>query len=313
MLKNRKILYMTGLVLLAITMVSMLVTNNEKPDRQPDILTSDASGLSNNNGKPVNSGQGQSIASAWQWDSFQAEPIPAEKSTSESHHQLVYLDVDYIYQALQAVKLDESGDIILDHAALLALNKTLANRPAGADNLDREALNDLKTMIKAGLPGKAGEQTAIIVENYYLYLEAESEFNDLYQSQSDINNSEEYYRELVALRELYLGADAADKLFATSDANAQYMFKSLELEADPSLTDEERQVQQNDNIKQHEELTIGVSDWHTRYADFLGAKQQILSAELPDEEKRRQISMLMQQHFSDEELEKVRHLQLDDL
>jgi len=261
------------------------------------------------------------IATAWQWE---AEPSndnnqQAETFNNDQHSQpdtapsLPFTQAS-VYKALHAVKLDENGDIIIDHDALTALNATLANSDL---KLDDETLEKLQDLIKQGLPGNAGEQAAKIIGDYYQFLGAKNEFNSLYETRNNpdqnIEIHEAQYNELLALRELYLGTEVADQLFATSNANSQYMFDSVKLEANTSLSEEEKKQQQTLNIERHAEQTINVNNWNERYRSFSADKQNILNASLSDDEKRDQVTSLMHQHFSYEELEYVSHLRLDSL
>jgi lipase chaperone protein len=193
-----------------------------------------------------------SIATEWQWNNFSSDNLQANTDKSETKPQF---DADYIYNALKSVKLDENGDVITDHQALLALNETLAYSGL---QLDRESLAELQEIIKLGLPGEAGEQTAEVVGNYYQYLDAEREFNTLYNAEVSSTDPKAQYEELLALRELYLGKDIADSLFEISNANARYMFESFRIKADSSLTDEEKRERQLENVDHHIEQTTGV-------------------------------------------------------
>ena len=264
------------------------------------------------------------IASAWQWE---GEPLNRAQDTeslgADQHDKAKYqvrnqafmpFTEESVFKALHAVNLDDNGDIILDDDALNALNSALDHSEF---QLDAEGLEQLQGLIRKGLPGNAGEQTAQIVADFYQYLGAKNEFNSLYETNENADQSiesyETQYNELKALREVYLGTEASNKLFATSNANSRYMFESMKLEANASLSDDEKKQQQAEIIEQHEEATISVNNWNERYSVFLNDKHYIISSSLSDDQKRSQLADLMSQHFNDEELEAVSHLQLDSL
>jgi lipase chaperone LimK len=259
----------------------------------------------------------KTVATQWQWEEQTDTPI--KKSTA------VFTE-ESVYSALQSVRLDNQNNVIIDHEALIALNAALDDSRL---QLDEQALGELQIIIKQGLPGTAGDDVANIVANYYNYLKASKEFNAIYEadlsisdsSNSDASNSEtsatsieeyqENYRELMSLRELYLGSDTANKLFSTSDANANYMFDMLKIEQDTDLSDEEKEIKRKEIIETHAEQTVDISNWNKRHRDFLTAKQTILNASISEQQKQAQLTELMHQRFNPEELAKIRHLQLD--
>lgn len=289
------------LVVIATVLVFFMAPENMQPQTVDQIrpvqnLPSKAADISN---------EKRTIATAWQWDNL---PVKEQKIDSANHQQSTHFDVDYIYNALKIVKLDEYGEVVTDHQALQALNETLAYSGL---QLDREALAELQDLIKLGLPGKAGEQTAEIVGNYYQYLDAERELNTIYNADGPATNPGAMYAEILALRELYLGKAVSDGLFAISNADARYMFESFRIKSDSSLTDEEKSTHQLENVKRHGEEIIIVPNWNVRYADFLTAKKQLQETDLADDDKRSQLRELVQQRFTQEELEKVRDLHLE--
>jgi len=271
------------------------------------------------------------IASEWRWEAEELNDGNSQKSSS-SNKPLNNKSIDdeilnqsntgsafpftqeSVYKALHAVKLNDNGDIILDDEALNALNTALDHSEL---KLDAEALAALQNIIRKGLPGNAGEQTAQIVADYYQYLGAKKEFNSLYEtynsSDQNITRYEDQYNELLALREQYLGAEAASQLFATANANSRYMFEIMKLEENASLSAEEKEQERALIIERHAETTTQVNNWNERYQSFMDDKQYIINSSLSNDEKRDQLQALMRDHFSQQELEYVSHLQLDSL
>jgi lipase chaperone LimK len=265
-------------------------------------------------------GNNSTIATAWQWqesndDQTNINDLPNIATDNQRSWPFTQ---ESVYKALHAVKLDDNGDIIIDHDTLIALNAALNHSQL---ELDGETLEDLQELIRTGLPGEAGEQTAQIVADYYLYLRAKNEFNSLYEANDidqtnsgepqKIESNEAQYNELMALRELYLGAENAEKLFSIANANSRYMFDSMKLEADINLSEEEKTQQQELIIKRHTEQTVKVDNWQERHRSFANEKKHILNASLSDDEKREQLTELLHQRFSPEELVYIDHLQLD--
>lgn len=256
------------------------------------------------------------VAAVWKWETPPTPQKVAENTNAKSVYD-VDADAEFpftqasVYQALSRVKLDEHGDIVIDDDALMALNDTFEHSDI---QLDDKALTALQSLIQRGLPGLAGEQTAQLVADYYQYIGAKNEFNSLYESSSqdqEIEGYEAQYSELVALRELYLGAQVADDLFAVSDANARYMFESMKLEMNTSMSEEDKAQEQAKIVALHAESTTNVSNWNARYQAFSDDKRYIVDSSLSEAEKRNQLSTLMHEHFTVEELDAVSHLPLD--
>jgi len=294
-------------------LVFVLNMNGEPDASAPDVALEvhKASGYS----------ERKTIATEWDWTQFQGELSPRpnvmnDKVTALPETTDKQFDLKFIYRSLQEVRIDNNGDVIVDHEALLALNNVLAFSDL---TLDSEQLLALQAIIKLGLPGPAGEQTAEIVGNYYQFIGAEAEFNNLYKVTNSTTGSAErpslsvaeaQYGELQALREVYLGEEVGRKLFTMTNASAQYMFDIQRLNANTSIGDEEKERMRKDIMARHESITIGVENWSERYDSFLDEKQQLRDAALSIDDKQSQLNTLLQAHFSETELEKVSHLAL---
>jgi lipase chaperone LimK len=319
--KQKKILYLVLILGCLVLIYLVLFSNSDPMPVNPSQANKKAITQTTETTEVDSALNKKTIATAWQWE-FEPSNDNAQKAETLNIDSNKNVDIvssipfteESVYHALHAVKLDDNGDIIIDNDALTALNKTF-----GYDEvkLDDETLEKLQDLIKLGLPGNAGEQAAQIVADYYHFLGATHEFNALYETRDNPNRSiedhEAQYNELLALREVYLGSKVADQLFATDNANAQYMFESIKLEANTSLNEEEKKQEQAKIIERHAEKTINVNNWNVRYRDFSEEKKYIINSSISAEEKRDQLTSLMRQHFSYEELNYVKHLQLDSL
>jgi lipase chaperone LimK len=261
--------------------------------------------------------QTPTVATAWQWS--QDNKNAAKGITSNNSDKTLPFTTKFVYEALKAVKLDEDGNVIHDHDALLSLDEALLRIQS---KLDRESLKILQATIKDGLPGKAGEQTAQIVGDYYNYLEAKDEFSrtsDIISESSGhetvnaVEKDQLLYAELKSLRDLHLGNDVSNGLFRITDSDAQYMFESMKLDVDESLSEEERAQQRLEIEEQHIQRSINITNWPDRYSAFQDTKQKIMSASLNNEEKQIQITELLNSHFNSNELKRIEHLGIDKL
>jgi lipase chaperone LimK len=191
------------------------------------------------------------IAHKWQWDNVNKARAQsaAGGNRNENEHasgsEMPY-DAVSVYKVLQSIHVDENGSLVLDAAAMQALEK--GYRELG--ELSPEAMANLQGLIRAGLPGTAGEEAAQVLENYYRYRAAEKELLQVREAQTALNGSRanqlpsiESYEELMKLRRSYLGKDVADRLFAVEDANARHMYEALAIQQNANLTAEEKQAQ----------------------------------------------------------------------
>lgn len=257
------------------------------------------------------------IATTWQWSKINDDTKQA--ITTANNEKSLPFTAKFVYEALKAVKLDDDGNVIHDHDALLSLDEAILRIQS---KLNTESLGILQGLIKDGLPGKAGEQTAKIVGDYYFYLEAKDEFSRTSEALADqsvhatvsaVENDELLYSELQALRDVHLGNDVSSGLFRVTDADAQYMFESMKLDLVQGLSEEEINQKRLEIKEQHIQRSVNISDWPDRYRTFQDAKQNILSASLDEEEKQKQVTQLLRSYFSADELKRITHLSLDQL
>ncbi len=255
---------------------------------------------------PAPESEGPSTLGA-RWRMPASDPAEAAETPQPDEAIDIPFDADAIFTALQNVRVDANGNVIVDDLALEALNESLQY---GQLELSEQNLADLRELIKVGLPGKAGEQTAQIVTNYYGYLEAKNELNS---GPGDVEQAsfEQQYRELQQLRERHLGADVAGQLFQAKDARARYMFEAQRIQDDPTLTAEEKLQRVNGLNQKMQESSINVDNWPDRYQRFQEEKRRILEAGLSEDDKRSQVRSLMHRHFQPDEIERINHLRLD--
>ena len=235
-----------------------------------------------------------------------------------------------VYNALQAVKVDEQGNIILDNDAMIALDEALERI---YNQLSPQALAALQQLIRDALPGITGEQTAELVADYAEYLKAKEAFSAMHEGDNDdafsndgsdnthtdsaqaeiakINDDAALYEELQALRTVHLGDEAATELFRVSDAAANYMFESMKLTMQTDVPREQLVQEQQRLYDQQISQALNIEDWDSRYALFKSNKDSIVNSSLSQSEKDRQVMQLIQQQFNAEEIEKMRYFGLE--
>lgn len=260
----------------------------------------------------------RTVADAWTLrESEVRKSAAAARDNSESQR----IDAASVRSALRDVRLDEAGNVIVDHRALTALRDGFAS----IDRLDPAQLAELQDIIRNGLPPPAGEQTATIVGNYYEYqLAAQTMLGG--SAGESIGGSEAQLERLIALRQSYFGAETAEKLFGDEQAYARFTLESMRIASDDSLPPEEKQKRQealaqtlpaslkgesaapkSENAPQAPGGAAAPverrSDFQLRYAEFERQKQAILAAGLVEEEKSAQLERLLHEHFAADEID----------
>jgi len=214
------------------------VTENESTNA----ANKSASEASNNSGNASSS-----IADEWVWPEGEGVKVLSAEDMRELQFGEKSYSLHSIYAALESVRVDENGNLILDNLALDALNEALERY---YKNIDTQALREIEEIIKDALPGKLGEQTAQLVRDYHGFLGAQDEFNQIHQyvegpqNVSEVERDRNLYSELQALREVHLGSEVSDRLFAQNDSGARFMFDMMSIDMDTSLTPEERAIRQ---------------------------------------------------------------------
>lgn len=194
------------------------------------------------------------IANKWQWENFAKAQKPgtdagdSEAATPRPSDEAPY-DAMTVYKVLQSIRLDENGHVVPDQAALQALERGYSD--LGPD-VSPQDMSGLQELIRVGLPGPAGEEAARILEDYFRFRAAETEFNQLRMAQADQTGPVagqlpmlRRHEELMELRRSYLGKEVADGLYAVEDAQARHMLAAIAIEQDADLTADEKQAQRN--------------------------------------------------------------------
>jgi len=257
---NKKIVIVLSLIGVAIVASGFLIkqsTSENAATRESSTVSATTPAVESET-NPASSKEVTTLATQWRWQSTEQAKKKAELSTGS---ETLLFTPQSVHDALQAVKVDQNGDIILDHDALISLDEALERI---YNRLDGESLLDLQDLIENALPGKVGQQTAKLVGDYQSFLQAKEEFSLIHESAgrpyseptvASIQSDQALYDELKSLRELHLGRDTAGSLFEVSDANAEYFFDSLLLETDSSLTPEQKAQRRQEIQARLNELT----------------------------------------------------------
>ena len=251
----------------------------------------------------------RTIADAWQENvkylASTRQVVEQVKNNQDTYNDGVdtpfVLDYPWIHQEIGKIRLSEDGDVIIDGIALNALRKALSRNK---DKITPEIMSEIVGILKAGLPGVAGEQASELVSNFHEFLLAKSELSAAY---SDIHlnggNAQQGLEEEKSLRNLYLGEALAEQLFKKEDQQSDYMYKVFKIAASKDLTKEEKIIKRAELTKSH--FTPDIHNWHGRYGNYREKLDTILSSGIVDKEKDAEINHLKTELFTQEELNKI--------
>ncbi|MVF13067.1 lipase chaperone [Ketobacter sp. MCCC 1A13808] len=256
------------------------------------------------------SDNGKTVDDVWQWEPFEenlADPKGVGEVAEDQPQLNVTFDIQSIQNGLKTVKIDQYGDVVVNPDALNALNEVFRS---GSVLLDDDAMTELQRLIRMGLAGAAGEQVATIVGNFNDYLRAKKEMYELMASSGGEVDHRALLDEQAALQELYMGKEVADKLFTAEDASARYMMESMVMAKDKTISDEERAARQEELREQYEGAQYGIENWASRYSTFKQEKQSIINSGLSQQDIKQQVQRLARSHFTQQELERISHMNL---
>lgn len=213
------------------------------------------------------------------------------------------LDYTMLHKEIGKIRLTEDGNIIVDDIALKALERAF---PKNRLNHTPEMMEEMLAIIKQGLPGKAGEQAADIIQKFFEFAKAKKELDSVY---GDVNlapsNREEALEENKALRRLYLGEELATQLFDKSDKESGFMHDTLEIARNKEMSQEEKEKAKNKLSLEY--LGSVLTNWDSRYQAYQSASTSIQQNQsLDSDEIKHALIELQKESFTIEELKTIR-------
>lgn len=170
----------------------------------------------------------------------------------------VPFELEQVAYALSRVDVDENGDIVINETAQTVLEQAFFDARA---TMNEQQLEELKTMIEAGLGGQAGAQAVEIAEKFYRYSNAFREVSDTLAVRGDPGSLRDDYEQITRLRRTHLGPDLAEKLYGKEEQLTRYTLEVMELQADKDLTPEQLSEKQQELASRYKDvLPDGATD-----------------------------------------------------
>lgn len=253
------------------------------------------------------------VGAHWNWDSVDKDrnTTPNDKGKATSTEPAEASDFPYsaeeIYLALEKIRVDDSGNLVLDEITLQSLHDALGS---GHAKLTDEHVRVLQEIIQMGLPGTTGDQAAELVGNYQQYLSALEDSSALLVRTETVTDQRKQYEEMMHLRRLYLGEDAANSLYAKTEAQNQYMITATEIQADPDLSKEEKVARQQAAMTARIDEQMAAQGLQQQYQEFLDEKKGITERIKDEAERAAELDKALRAHFTKEQLREFEGLLL---
>lgn len=153
---------------------------------------------------------------------------------SATHWQF---DFEATEQVLTKIKLNETGELILNETTADLLKVAVSKLPL---NMTEADLQRIEILVAKGLPGKVGQQLSDVLTGFYRYWQIEriDENNAL-----NIEDKERSFEQTVLLQERYLGKDVAEHLFGRKNAVTRYLYARRRINEDSNLNQAQKRQQ----------------------------------------------------------------------
>lgn len=184
----------------------------------------------------------------------------------------------------------------LDLEGRAAIDAFVASMP---DDLSSEDLDAISGMIEAQLLSPEAEDLAFIITHLYRLEQEEARIMNEGPPVTTMQGQLEAQEQLSRLRDEWFGSELSEQLFNGAD-DAGAMPDADTAESQPASDGTEAQTEAQAELADIER------DWEARYQKFRSEKQIIDRAGLDQAEKDRQIEILLQQHYTPQELEAAR-------
>lgn len=277
-----------------------------------DVVSSPVPGPVRDSAKPA---QTRDIISTPLYSAAQESEPQASTEAESSEDQSVIAEAksllefspEAIVEALDEVRLDVNGNLIVDHQAYLALRRVLGNNRLAMDAL---SLSVLQELIQYAMPGDAGSQVAHIAGNYYQYVKARTEFNELHKENYVNLDFAARQKELKRLRSTYLGEEISVQLFGQSDAQNLYLYERFNIESETQLSPLERDRRLTQSQEKYTSSILDVYGWRSSYQEFTKEKDRLVKQDLSAEQKRLQVEQAFARYFDEHERDMMDQLQI---
>ncbi len=132
--------------------------------------------------------------------------------------------------------VNKNGELVLDDGTKARLDILVSGLP---ENATRHELQAVEASAITGLPPQAAHKALRILNGYIGYQRAEAALSAGFSNENGIG-AEEMFAKIIALRRQHLGADPADALFGSQEAQDRYGIQLALINADQKLSAQQK-------------------------------------------------------------------------
>jgi hypothetical protein len=150
-------------------------------------------------------------------------------------------DYEATEQALLAIKANEVGDLILNANTAKILKKAVSKLPS---KMNTAELQRVEFLVAEGLPGKAGQQLATVMTNFYHFKQATDIADASTNAKQNKQSKALSFQQSILRQKRYLGEHTSKQLFGKKNALNNYLYARKRINEDTNLN----QVQKQDQL-----------------------------------------------------------------
>jgi len=162
-------------------------------------------------------------------NAFFSTPISAEQWS---------FDYEVTEQVLAKVKLDDSGELLLNPGLADILTEAVDSLPR---NMNDKALHRAAFLVSKGLPDVPGQQLASVFINYYHLQHASTLVASSGKSKLELAGKRSTFQATIERQDHYLGTGVATQLFGKQRRITHYLYQRREIRESSNLSPQQKQ------------------------------------------------------------------------
>lgn len=173
-------------------------------------------------------------AATHQWQQPQAVTVNYPVPISQAHWQFDYEGLESV---LQKVSVNGQGGLLINGDMAEVLAEAVMKLP---DNMTEHELQRVAFLTSRGLPGLAGAQLALILNNFYRYQQVSKPASGQGNIKTSPAQKMQLFQQELALKETYLSKEIVEALFGQKNRLLNYLFSRRKINENPELSQQQK-------------------------------------------------------------------------
>jgi len=173
-------------------------------------------------------------AATHQWLQPQAVTVNYPVPISQDHWQFDYEGVESV---LQKVSVNRKGLLLINGDMAVVLAEAVMKLP---DNMNEHEFKRVAFLTAKGLPGLAGEQLALILNNFYRYHQVSKHVSGRGNIKTSQAQKVQLFQQDLALKEKYLSKSVVEALFGQKNRLLNYLFARRKINENSGLSQQQK-------------------------------------------------------------------------